>query len=519
MSEPIIYELGAPGRCAVHLPDLDVPQSALPPDNLLRDDLDLPEVSETDLVRHYVHLSRMNYGVDVGFYPLGSCTMKYNPKVNEDAARMPGFTQVHPYQPESTVQGNLRLMYELQEFLKALSGFEAVSLQPAAGAQGELTGILMIRAFHEARGDAQRTLILIPDSAHGTNPASTTMVGFEMVQLKSDPRGNVDLDDLRARLASDGPRVAGMMLTNPNTLGLFDENLLEITRLVHAAGGLMYGDGANFNALMGVAKPAQLGFDVMHFNLHKTFSTPHGGGGPGAGPVGATEALASFLPGPIVAAEVCLLDAVTGERWDQLASDLDEEWDAEDDEGAVENGMAVKGLWFSLKMPVCSIGRVKSFYGQFGVFVRAYTYIRMLGAQGLKEATLAAVLNANYLQVILKELYPLPYDRVCMHEFVVQGHIEGAPDVRALDVSKRLIDYGMHPPTNYFPLIVPEALMIEPTETESKRTLDAFVEAMTRIAQEARANPQLLHDAPVNAPVGRLDEVRAARNLVLRWQK
>jgi len=505
MSEPIIYELGAPGRRAAHLPELDVPQADLPPASLLREEIDLPEVSEVDLIRHFTRLSRMNYGVDVGFYPLGSCTMKYNPKVNEEAARLPGFVFTHPYQPEESVQGNLQLMYELQEFLKALSGFEAVSLQPAAGAHGELTGILMIRAYHLSRGDKKRKIILIPDSAHGTNPASTTMAGFEMVELKSDERGNVDLDDLRAHLNEN---VAGMMLTNPNTLGLFDENVVEICRLVHKAGGLMYGDGANFNALMGIAKPAELGFDVMHFNLHKTFSTPHGGGGPGSGPVGASHLLADFLPGPIVVAEKCVFDLLTGER----CGDIDYESVDEEDE------KYVRGAYYKLEMPPQSIGRVKSFYGHFNVMIKAYTYIRMLGAQGLLESSLAAVLNANYLQSLLKEIYPLPYDRPCMHEFVLEGKIEGAPEVRALDISKRLIDYGFHPPTNYFPLIVPEALMIEPTETESKSTLDQFAEAMRKIAQEARENPQLLHDAPVTTPVGRLDEVRAARQLILRWQ-
>jgi glycine dehydrogenase subunit 2 len=541
MSEPIIYELSAPGRCAVSLPEPDVPLSDLPPAHLLRDDLNLPEVSEVDLVRHYVHLSRMNYGVDVGMYPLGSCTMKYNPKVNEDAARLPGFAATHPYQPEETVQGNLQVMYSLQRFLMALSGFDGVSLQPAAGAHGELTGILMIRAYHAARGESQRNVILIPDSAHGTNPASTTMSGLQMVQIKSDARGNVDLDDLRAHLDE---HLAGMMLTNPNTLGLFDEHILEITRLVHATGGLMYGDGANLNALMGVAKPADLGFDIMHFNLHKTFSTPHGGGGPGSGPVGARGQLVDFLPGPLVVAEDCYFDAVTGERWDEIAdeedfdddlydvddedingnhdsdngADADEETEDERLQRYVEEGVCVPGNWFRLAMPELSIGRVKAFYGHFGVMVRAYTYMRMLGAAGLKEATFGAVLNANYLQAILKEIYPLPYARTCMHEFVIQGKLADVPDVRALDIAKRLIDYGVHPPTNYFPLIVPEALMIEPTETESKRSLDAYADILLRIAQEARTNPQFLHDAPVNAPVGRLDEVAAARNLVLRWE-
>ncbi|MGM0400158.1 MAG: aminomethyl-transferring glycine dehydrogenase subunit GcvPB [Chloroflexota bacterium] len=484
-TEPIIYELSTPGRCGAHLPDLDVPRSDLPEKDLLRDDLDLPEVSETDLMRHYVHLSQMNYGVDVGFYPLGSCTMKYNPKVNEDVARFPGFVETHPYQPERSVQGNLRIMYELQEFLKAIGGFHAMSLQPAAGAHGELTGILMIRNYHEHRGDTDRKIMLIPDSAHGTNPASTSMAGFEMVELESDGRGNVDVDDLHHHLNDD---LAGIMLTNPNTLGLFDENVLQVNRLVHEAGGLVYCDGANLNALMGVTKLADLGFDVMHFNLHKTFSTPHGGGGPGSGPVGASEVLADFLPGPVVCK-------------------------------TKEKEAKGSGPTYRLEMPSRSIGRVKSFYGHFGVAIKAYTYIRMLGAKGLLETSKAAVLNANYLQAILKETYPLPYDRICMHEFVLEGQLEEAPDVQAIDISKRLIDYGIHPPTNYFPLIVPEALMIEPTETESKRMLDYFADTMEQIAEEAKEKPELLHDAPVNAPVRRLDEVWAARNLILRWQK
>lgn len=492
MSEPLVYELSRPGRCACLLPEPDVPRSDLPEEWLRGDDLMLPEVSEVDLVRHYVRLSQLNYGVDVGFYPLGSCTMKYSPKVNEDASRLPGFAQTHPYQPADTVQGNLRLMYELQEYLQALSGFPAVSLQPAAGAHGELAGVLIMRAYHLAHGDQGRSRILIPDSAHGTNPASTTMSGLEMVQLKSDARGNVDLDDLRAHLDE---RVVGMMLTNPNTLGLFDEHLLELSRLVHEAGGLMYGDGANFNALMGIARPAELGSDVMHFNLHKTFSTPHGGGGPGSGPIGASAELARFLPGPIV------------ERYlDEQACDCDE------GEEHQEWCYGYRLVW-----PQASIGRLKAFYGNFGIMVRAYTYIRLLGANGLRQASQDAVLNANYLQARLKSTYPLPYDRPCMHEFVLEGRVSGAPDVRALDISKRLMDYGMHPPTNYFPLIVPEALMIEPTETESKETLDAFVDAMLRMAEEARSQPELLHQAPHSTPVGRLDEVRAAREPRLRW--
>ncbi len=492
MSEALIYEISRPGRSACSLPEPDVPRAELPEEWLRGDDLLLPEVSEVDLIRHYVRLSHLNYAVDVGFYPLGSCTMKYSPKVNEDACRLPGFAQTHPYQPEETVQGNLRLMYELQRYLQELSGFAAVSLQPAAGAHGEFAGILIMRAYHLARGDNGRNRILIPDSAHGTNPASTTMSGLEVVQLKSDPRGNVDLDDLRAHLDD---HVVGMMLTNPNTLGLFDEHLLELARLVHEAGGLMYGDGANFNALIGVAKPAELGFDVMHFNLHKTFSTPHGGGGPGSGPVGATAALAAFLPGPIVERylddEACT--CIEGDEHDETC------------------------FGYRLAEPASSIGRLKAFYGNFGVMVRAYTYIRMLGAEGLRQAAKDAVLNANYLQARLKPVYPLPHDRPCMHEFVLEGRFADAPGIRALDIAKRLMDYGLHPPTNYFPLIVHEALMIEPTETESKETLDGFVDAMLRIAEEARKQPELLHDAPHNTPVGRLDEVRAARQPRLRW--
>ena len=386
-----------------------------------------------------------------------------------------------------------------------MSGFDAVSLQPAAGAHGELCGVLIMRAWHLARDDSQRNEIFIPDSAHGTNPASTAMAGFRVVELKSDSRGNVDLDDLRSHLSE---RTAGMMLTNPNTLGLFDENVLEITRLVHEAGGLMYGDGANFNALMGIAKPAEMGFDVMHFNLHKTFSTPHGGGGPGAGPVGVTAELAPFLPGPIVSVTEIYLDGETGELCETVA----------EEELSQEPERYEPGYWFSLTMPEQSIGRIKSFYGHMGVFVRAYAYIRALGAEGLRASAEAAVLNANYLQAQVKELLPLPHDRTCMHEFVVQGIIAGAPGIHALDIAKRLIDYGIHPPTNYFPLIVPEALMIEPTETEDLRTLDHFVSVLTTIIQEARTNPALLHEAPHNAPLRRLDEVRAARELVLRWR-
>jgi glycine dehydrogenase subunit 2 len=479
MTSPLIFERSRPGRCATTLPDLDVPLADLPAE-FVRDDLPLPEVSEVDLVRHYTRLSQMNYAVDTVFYPLGSCTMKYNPKINEEVARLPGFVNLHPYQDEKSVQGALFLMYHLQEFLKEIGGFAGVSLQPAAGAQGELTGVLMMRAYHLDGGDARRDVILVPDSAHGTNPASTTMSGLRVVEVSSDLRGNVDLDALRAACEEHGDRLVGMMLTNPNTLGLFDEHVEQIAALVHARGGLMYGDGANVNALLGVARPGDLGFDVLHYNLHKTFSTPHGGGGPGSGPVGAVDALVDFLPGPIV--------------------------------GQIDN------LTYTLISPPKSIGRVKAFYGHFGVLVRAYTYIRMLGTGGLRRVAEHAVLNANYLMHLVKGTYRVPYDRTCMHEFVCEGQVPDAPDVRALDISKRLIDYGFHPPTNYFPLIVHEALMIEPTETESKETLDAFADALLRIAEEARTDPDLLHGAPHHAPVGRLDEVRAARELILRWE-
>ena len=481
MPEPLLFEKSRPGRAGVSVPASDVPATPIPA-ALRRAALDLPEVAEVDVVRHYLRLAHLNYCVDEGLYPLGSCTMKYNPKVNEAAARLPGFSRIHPLQDPATAQGALHLLFDLQRMIGEIGGFDAVTLQPSAGAHGELTGILIMRAWHASRGDTARTRILVPDSAHGTNPATTTMAGLEVVEIPSDSRGNVDLMHLRSQLDR---RTAGLMLTNPNTLGLFDEHLLEITRLVHEAGGLVYGDGANFNAILGVAKPGRMGIDVMHFNLHKTFSTPHGGGGPGSGAVGVSAALADFLPGPLVAHEGNAAD--TGYGW---------------------------------HTPARSEGRVKSFHGNFGILVRAYTYIRMLGPDGCRAVAENAVLNANYLQARLRDTYPVPHgDRTCMHEFVAQGRISGAPDVRALDVSKRLIDYGFHPPTNYFPLIVPEALMIEPTETESRETLDRFVDAMKAIAREAATDPRLLHEAPHASPVRRLDEVKAARELKLTAEK
>ena len=477
--EPTIYELSSPGRTGVTFPAPDVPSVNLP-GNLLRKELPLPELAEVDVVRHYVSLSKYNYNVDGGFYPLGSCTMKYNPKINEDTAHLPGFLFTHPLQPVETVQGNLVLMYQLQEWLKEISGFAAVTLQPAAGAHGELTGVLIMRAYHNARGDTKRIKMLIPDSAHGTNPASSSMSNLEVVQIPSDERGNVDLAALKA--ACD-ETVVGLMLTNTNTLGLFDEHLEELIQTIHSVGGLVYGDGANLNALLGIVRPGDLGFDLMHFNLHKTFSTPHGGGGPGSGPVGVSKKLAEFLPSPII--------------------------------GIVKEGQDDKPPLFGFIDPEKSIGRVKAFNGHFGMFVRAYTYIAMHGADGLRQIAEYAVLNANYVRVRLDKTYTVPFDRLCMHEFVAEGQWADAPGIRALDIAKRLMDYDFHPPTNYFPLIVHEALMIEPTETENKDTLDAFVQALSKIAEEARSQPVLLKQAPHKTPFGRMDEVKAARELVL----
>jgi glycine dehydrogenase subunit 2 len=480
MTEPLIYELSSPGRKGVLLPDCDVPETDLPKD-LMRADLDLPEVSELQVIRHFVKLSQLNYSIDKNFYPLGSCTMKYNPKINEDTARLPGLAQLHPLADTEGSQGALALMYQLQNWLAEISGFKAVSLSPAAGAQGEFAGILMIRKYHAERGDTKRTKILIPNSAHGTNPATVTMAGFTAVELPADDQGDVDLEALRA--ACDDT-VAGMMITVPNTLGLFESKILDVIKAVHDCGGLMYMDGANMNALMGVVKPGELGFDVMHYNLHKTFSTPHGGGGPGSGPVGVGEKLIPYLPGPIV----------------QIIEETSPEEDAP---------------LYGLVMPEKSIGRLKAFQGNFGMHIRAYTYIRIHGDQGIKDITRHAVLNANYIRVKLHGTYKVPYDRICAHEFVLEGQFDGVDNIHALDISKRLMDYGIHPPTNYFPLLVPEALMIEPTETEDKATLDEFIDVMKKIATEAHEDPELLRTAPHTAPVSRLDEVRAAKQLVL----
>ncbi len=480
--EPLIYDVSVSGRSGANLPDCDVPESPLPTE-LLRGELRLPEVSELQVVRHFLKLSQLNYAIDKGFYPLGSCTMKYNPKVNEDMARVAGFAHLHPLADNESSQGALALMYELQQWLGEIVGFEAVSLSPAAGAHGEFAGILMIRKYHVERGDLKRTKILVPNSAHGTNPATVTMAGYEVIELPAEANGNVDLEALKRVCDERGDEIAGMMITVPNTLGLFEAPIVEVIDLVHSIGGLMYMDGANMNALMGVVKPGELGFDVLHYNLHKTFSTPHGGGGPGSGPVGVNAKLKPYLPGPIVE----IVEPAT------------------DDEPPL----------YGLVMPEKSIGRMKAFQGNFGMHVRAYAYIRAYGDTGIRDVSRHAVLNANYIRARLMDTYKVPYNRFCGHEFVIEARIDGAPDIHALDISKRLIDYGIHPPTNYFPLIVPEALLIEPTETEAKETLDEFIEVMKIIAHEAKTQPELLHNAPVNAPVRRLDEVRAAKQLVL----
>ncbi len=505
MTEPLLSEVSRPGRVGHQLPAGDVPEAEGLPAGLLRDGLELPEVAENEVVRHFVHLSRMNYGLDTGFYPLGSCTMKYNPKMAEEIARWPGFSAIHPYQPEELSQGALRMMYELQQMLGEISGLTAVTLQPSAGAHGELTGMLMVRAYHQQRGDLKRTKVLIPDSAHGTNPATATMCGFSTVPVKSDSRGNVDLETLRS-LADE--ETAALMLTMPNTLGLFDEHMLEISEIVHGCGALMYGDGANLNALLGVAKPADLGFDVLHINLHKTFATPHGGGGPGSGPVAARAFMADFLPVPVVRRRG---DGETGRRGETGPTP------GPSPRRGGEKEIGAAGSYYLEWEGPHSIGQVRSFYGSFGVLVRAYAYIRALGAEGLRKVGENAILNANYLRARLQQAYEVPYPRCCMHEFVLSGRRQKSLGVRTLDIAKRLIDFGYHPPTVYFPLIVEESMMVEPTETESKEALDAFAEAMLAIAREAEENPEIVRAAPTNTVVGRLDEAAAARQPKLHW--
>lgn len=474
----LLLDLSEPGRTGYSLPQLDVPEAdmeqLIPKEYLRTTEPGLPELTEPEVVRYFTQLSRKNHGVDVGFYPLGSCTMKYNPRVNEDIAAHPGFSRIHPQQPEYTVQGALQLIYELDTYLAEISGLAKTSFQPAAGAHGELTGLLVIKAYHDNNKETQRRQILIPDSAHGTNPASAMMAGFTVQEVPSDEKGGIDIKILKTMV---GSQTAGLMLTNPNTLGLFDENIQKITRIVHEAGGLLYYDGANANAILGITRPGDMGFDIVHFNLHKTFSTPHGGGGPGSGPIVVTRKLAKFLPGPLVEKQ---------------------------------------GQKYVFSYPEKSIGRVKAFHGNFAVLVKAYAYIRHLGAKGLRAVSENAVLNANYVMNQLRQDYHLPYDRICMHEFVLSGTRQKALGVTALDIAKRLLDYGVHAPTVYFPLIVEEALMIEPTETESKNTLDAFIRAMKEIAGEAKREPEKLKQAPNRTPVKRLDETRAARNPVLK---
>jgi glycine dehydrogenase subunit 2 len=477
---PLIFEHSVPGRIAASLPEADVPdvplETIIGAERLRTEPAALPEVSELDLVRHYTRLSQRNYAIDVGFYPLGSCTMKYNPKVNEDAARLPGFARLHPNTPDSQAQGALELLWHLEQMLCEISGMDRVTFQPAAGAHGELTALMMIRAYHDDRGD-HRTRVIVPDSAHGTNPASAAMCGYTVVTVPSDARGNIDHGALRR--AADGS-VAALMLTNPNTLGLFEEGITEVAEIIHGCGALLYLDGANFNAVLGVTRPGDQGFDIMHMNTHKTFSTPHGGGGPGAGPVAVKRLLEPYLPAPTVERE--------GELF-RLDHDRPK-----------------------------TIGRVRAFNGNFGVLVRAYAYLRAYGPL-LRQVSEAAVLNANYLMARLRPYFDLPYDRVCMHEFVLSGRRQKAQHgVRTLDIAKRLLDYGFHAPTIYFPLIVDEAIMIEPTETESRQTMEAFAAALVRVTEECATNPELVRTAPHRAVVGRLDEVAAARQPNLRWR-
>ncbi len=478
--DQLVFEVSSPGRVGYSLPECDVPVAdprAFLPARYLRSEAPaLPEVSEFDVVRHYSRLSRLNYGLDTHFYPLGSCTMKYNPRLNEDMARLPGFARLHPLTPEASSQGALGLMHALAAALAEIGGMDAVSLQPAAGAQGELAGILMIRAYHLSRGE-RRTKVLVPNSAHGTNPASTAIAGYEVVEVKSTGTGEVDVDDLAAHL---GPDVAAFMITVPNTLGMFEPRVAEITEMCHASGVQVYMDGANLNAILGITRPGDLGFDVCHFNLHKTFTTPHGGGGPGAGPVGVKAHLEPFLPIPVVA-----------KRGGQYTLD-----------------------WRRPK----SIGKLQAFWGNFGMMVRAYTYIRTMGADGLRGVSDNAVLNANYIMKRLESYYEPAAPGPCMHECVLSARRQKKQGVSAMDVAKRLLDLGFYAPSTYFPLIVDEALMIEPTETESKQTLDAFCDAMIQIAREAAEAPGLIQEAPLTTPVGRLDQTKAAREPVLRWR-
>jgi glycine dehydrogenase subunit 2 len=474
----LIYERSQAGRRASSLPSRDLPAAPVPPQLARARPPRLPEVAEPELLRHFTELSTRNFGIDTGFYPLGSCTMKHNPRVNERVVALPGFRDLHPLQEEEGAQGALELMWRLQEILAEVCGLDAVSLQPAAGSQGELTGLMLMRAYFADQREAdERREIVVPDTAHGTNPASVTMAGYELVGVKTDPRGNIDVADLRGKV---GARTAGLMLTNPSTLGLFDENIEEIESIFHGAGALMYYDGANLNAVCGISRPGDMGFDIVHINLHKTFSQPHGGGGPGGGPIAVVERLEPFLPVPAV----------------------------------IRRDGGSFGLDFDRPR---TIGKVRGFTGPFGVFVRSYAYIRSYGPR-LREMSEVAVLNANYLLARLKDTYEVPFDRLCMHEFVLSARrLKREYGVTALDVAKRLMDYDIHPPTIYFPLIVPEALMIEPTETEPKERLDEFCEAMLAIAREAAGDPDVLRQAPYSRPVRRLDEVKAAKRAIVRY--
>jgi glycine dehydrogenase subunit 2 len=480
MSTQTIFEISKPGRRAFVAPELDVPPAQLPEKFRRREPPQLPEVAEPEIVRHYNRLSKKNFDLDTGFYPLGSCTMKHNPKLHERVAALPGNARLHPAQRPERAQGALRLMYELQAALAEVAGLPHVSLQPSAGSHGEFAGVLLTRAYHEDRGET-RTKVLTPDTAHGTNPATVTMAGYQVVKLGTDERGGIDLDDLRAKVDDD---VACLMLTNPNTLGLFDENIEDIAHIVHDAGATLYYDGANLNAVMGRARPGDMGFDIVHFNLHKTFTQPHGGGGPGAGPIAVSDRIEPYIPRPQVI-----------KRGDAYALDYDRPK---------------------------SIGRLRGFQGNYGVFVRAYAYILSLGADGLQEASETAVLNANYLLAKLKELgldehLPPAYDRLCMHEFVLSGApMKRNLKIRTLDLAKRLLDHGYHPPTIYFPLLVDEALLVEPTETETKETLDGFAEAIAEILSEAAEDPEVARHAPYTTPVRRLDEAGAAKRPVIR---
>jgi len=478
---PLIFELSRPGRRAWSLPEVkvDAPElHELIPKQFRRADAPkLPEISERDLVRHYTRLSQRNWAIDVGAYPLGSCSMKYNPKVSEEIAALPGFASLHPMADDTLVQGALELLGALQDALCEATGMSAITMQPAAGAQGELTGLLIMRAFHEANGDARKRVV-IPDSAHGTNPASVSLAGYEAVEVRSDERGLVDVDAL-IEVLDEG--VAGLMLTNPNTLGMFERDIERMAEAVHSVGGLLYYDGANFNSIVGVVRPGDMGFDIVHLNLHKTFATPHGGGGPGSGPLAVSERLARFLPAPVLTFD----EGAETWAWDHDRPD--------------------------------SIGRIHSFHGNFGINVRAYAYLRSLGPEGLRRVAERAVLNANYLRALVSDSFPTKYPGTCMHEFVATAKPLKQHGVRAMDVAKRLIDLGYHPPTVYFPLVVEEALMVEPTETESKETIDGLADALNRIAAEAVEDPELLHDAPVTTPVRRPDEARAARQLMVRW--